>query len=86
MKQRCIIVEDEPLARDVLREYISMHGELTLTASYENADKAMSALQSTPSDILFLDIGMPGTSVRWILLVQRMRPSQSGSDPNHLLS
>jgi len=40
MKQSCIIVEDEPLARDVLREYISMHGELTLTASYESADKA----------------------------------------------
>jgi len=44
MKQSCIIVEDEPLARDVLREYISMHGELTLTASYESADKALSAL------------------------------------------
>ncbi len=62
MKQSCIIVEDEPLARDVLREYISMHGELTLTASYESADKALSALQSFPPDILFLDIGMPGTS------------------------
>jgi DNA-binding LytR/AlgR family response regulator len=62
MKLSCIIVEDEPLARDVLREYISMHGKLTLIASYENADKALSPLQSTPPDILFLDIGMPGTS------------------------
>jgi DNA-binding LytR/AlgR family response regulator len=62
MKLTCMIIEDEPLARDVLKEYISTHSELTLMASYEAADKAFSLLQSSPPDILFLDIGMPGTS------------------------
>ena len=56
---RCLVVDDEPLARDVLRRYIEMMPTLVLSGECGNAIEAMSFLQQQPVDLLFLDIHMP---------------------------
>lgn len=62
MRLRCSIVEDEPLARDVIEKYLVRYGELSLSGSYENVGKALTAWQQATPDILFLDIEMPGAT------------------------
>lgn len=56
---RCLIVDDEPLARDVIRRYISEIPTLELVGECANAIQAFTALQQQPIDLLFLDIRMP---------------------------
>ena len=56
---RCLIVDDEPLARDVLRRYCTKLPVLNLVGECSNAIDAFVFLQSNEIDILFLDIRMP---------------------------
>jgi two-component system, LytTR family, response regulator len=56
---QCLIVDDEPPARDVLRRYIEATPTLTLCGECGNAIEAMSFLQQETVDLLFLDIHMP---------------------------
>jgi len=56
---KCIIIDDEPLARQLLESYISQVEGLTLIKSCENAIEAFSFLQQRPVDLIFLDIQMP---------------------------
>jgi len=58
----CLIVDDEPLSRDVLRTYISEVKDLKLIAECRNAREATHELNQAPIDIIFLDINMPGLS------------------------
>ena len=58
----CLIVDDEPLSRDVLRKYISEIKDLDLQAECSNAAEASHELNKTGVDIIFLDINMPGLS------------------------
>jgi DNA-binding LytR/AlgR family response regulator len=55
----CLIVDDEPMARKVLEEYIEDTPFLTLTGQAENPMKASALMQEVPVDLLFLDINMP---------------------------
>lgn len=55
----CLIVDDEPPARDVLRRYIETVPTLQVCGECANAVEAMSFLQQQPVDLLFLDINMP---------------------------
>ncbi|MBL7849336.1 MAG: response regulator [Cyclobacteriaceae bacterium] len=57
---RCLIVEDEPLAADVLADYIGQVPSLALKAVCADAIQAMERLQQEPIDLLFLDIHLPG--------------------------
>lgn len=59
MKLRCLIVDDEPLALDVLELYIGSVEGLQVAARCENALQAFRVLQQQPIDLLFLDITMP---------------------------
>ncbi|HTR28385.1 MAG TPA: LytTR family DNA-binding domain-containing protein [Puia sp.] len=59
MKLTCVIVDDEPIARKVLQEYIEEIDFLELAGQAENPLKAMSLLNARDVDILFLDINMP---------------------------
>lgn len=59
IKSRCLIVDDEPLARDVLRRYISKIPVFELVGECSNAIDAFVFLQSNEVDVLFLDIRMP---------------------------
>jgi two-component system, LytTR family, response regulator len=56
---KCLIVDDEPPARDVLRRYIQTVPALSLSGECANAIEAMSFLQHQTVDLLFLDIHMP---------------------------
>src|SRR5882672_12874801 len=56
---QCLIVDDEPPARDILRRYISEMPMLELAAECGNAMEALNLLQQHPVDLLFLDIRMP---------------------------
>lgn len=56
---KCLIVDDEPMARDVIRRYIEKVPTLQIAGEHGNAIDAMLFLQQTPVDLLFLDIQMP---------------------------
>lgn len=55
----CAIVDDEPLALDLLESYVRKTPALQLHGRYGSAVEAMQALPTTPVDLLFLDIQMP---------------------------
>lgn len=58
-KYRCLIVEDEPLAAEVLRDYISQMRQLELVGICEDAIYAMETLRKENIDLIFLDIHLP---------------------------
>ncbi len=58
----CLIADDEPLARQVLQEYIALLPNLKLVGSCRNAGEAMALLHNTAVDIIFCDIKMPGVN------------------------
>jgi DNA-binding LytR/AlgR family response regulator len=59
MKLTCIIVDDEPVARKLLEEYIGDIDFLELVGKAENPLKANALLAANRVDLLFLDINMP---------------------------
>lgn len=58
----CIIIDDEPLSRELIADYINDCHELSLKGAFANAVDARCFLQQTPIDLLFLDINMPRLS------------------------
>lgn len=59
---RCIIVDDEQLARDVLEMFISDVPDLKLVGICKNAYEALHTLENDFVDVMFLDIQMPDVS------------------------
>lgn len=59
MKLRCIIVDDEPLAAELLKTYASQTPFLELTGTYNSAIDALTAVTEQKTDLIFLDINMP---------------------------
>lgn len=59
-KLRCIIVDDEPIAVEYLKDYIEQMPNLTLVSFANRATKAYEILESEDIDLIFLDIQMPG--------------------------
>ena len=58
----CFIVDDEPIARRGLREYIAREGDIKILAECENIVELRMRLQEMSPDIIFLDIEMPYAS------------------------
>lgn len=58
-KLKCLIVDDEPPAREILGRYIEAVPMLDLVGEYGNALHAMAYLQQNSIDLIFLDIQMP---------------------------
>ena len=58
----CLLIDDEPLSRDVLRKYIQEVSDLEVVAECSDAIEATHQLNQKQVDILFLDINMPGLS------------------------
>ncbi len=58
-QRKAIIVDDEPLARQIVREYLSNHPDIVLAAECSNGFEAVKAVTELAPDILFLDIQMP---------------------------
>jgi len=59
---KCIIVDDEPLALDLIKSYVAKTPMLELEASFTNPFKALSFLIDNEVDVIFLDINMPELS------------------------
>ncbi|WP_337042742.1 LytR/AlgR family response regulator transcription factor [Emticicia sp. 17c] len=62
MKLKCIIVEDEVMARKSLQRLCEQHESLELAGVFENAEDALVYLSTEKVDIIWLDIEMPGLS------------------------
>jgi DNA-binding LytR/AlgR family response regulator len=58
-KTNCLIVDDEPIARDIIQNYCGHLEQLHVVASCGNALEAKVVLQEQQIDIMFLDINMP---------------------------
>ena len=74
MKINCLIVDDEPLARDLLKDYVGKVQTLGLIDSCANALEAMGILRQKPVDLIFLDIQMPEITGINMLKVLKDRP------------
>jgi two-component system LytT family response regulator len=59
MTLRTLIVDDEPLARELLAVLLADHEEIEIVAECQNGREAIAYLQSEPVDLLFLDVQMP---------------------------
>lgn len=62
MSMRCLIIDDEPLARQVLQNYVQRIPDLELIASCAHVSEAAAILAQQPADLLLLDIKMPRIS------------------------
>jgi two-component system, LytTR family, response regulator len=58
-KIRAVIVDDEELARRILREFLAPHSEIEIVAECANGFEAVKATTELKPDLLFLDIQMP---------------------------
>ncbi|NIG53392.1 LytTR family DNA-binding domain-containing protein [Chitinophaga sp. Cy-1792] len=56
----CIVVDDEPLARQLIVSYIDQIADLHCLGCYNTAMEAFTVMQSQPVELMFLDIDMPG--------------------------
>ena len=61
-RYKCIIIEDEPLAQNILKKYISDHPSIELVAICDDALKAQTILTQQNIQLLFLDINLPKLS------------------------
>ena len=59
---QCIIVDDEPIAREILENHLLKIDAVTVVATCKNAIEAFNVLNSNGIDLLFLDINMPEIS------------------------
>lgn len=55
----CIIIDDEPLAISIVKEYLSAYSEINVVAECNNGFEGMKAIQQFEPDLIFLDIQMP---------------------------
>lgn len=56
---RCLIIDDEPLAIEVIKMHLSQLSELQLVATFSNPIEAIETLKNDTIDLIFLDIEMP---------------------------
>ena len=59
MNLKTLIVDDEPLARDLLSLLLADHEDIEVVAKCQNGQEALSYIQEKPVDLLFLDVQMP---------------------------
>lgn len=58
----CIIVDDEPMAREILQRHLQKIDLVTIVKTCKNATEAFNAVSSQQIDLIFLDINMPEIS------------------------
>ncbi|MFC3196581.1 LytR/AlgR family response regulator transcription factor [Parapedobacter deserti] len=67
---RCIAVDDEPLALDIIADYIAKVPGLSLVASTTNAIEALEMVQKGEVDLAFLDVQMPElTGIQFLKII-----------------
>lgn len=59
MRLKCVIIDDEPLAIELIKQYVEKFPSLEVTQTFLNAIAGVEYLRSVETDLLFLDIQMP---------------------------
>lgn len=59
MKTKCLIIDDEPLARELMRSHIEKLENIEIVAECGDAMKALNKLRENKIDLMFMDIQMP---------------------------
>ena len=70
-----MLVDDEPIAMDILQTYLQRLDNLTVSGQFTNPIKSFEALQKNPVDLLFLDIQMPELTGLELLQSLRYKPA-----------
>ncbi|MEI9918899.1 MAG: response regulator [Bacteroidota bacterium] len=60
MSTTCIIVDDEKLARDLLREYLENYPDIEIVGEADQGTEAVEKIDKLKPDLVFLDVQMPG--------------------------
>lgn len=75
MKMKCLIVDDEHIARKILSDYVGKVPELELVATCISALEALNHIKNNHIDVLFLDIQMPDLTGLDFLKILPNRPA-----------
>ena len=59
MKIKCIIIDDEPLAAEVIAKHLSEFSNMELVNTFKNPLEALGSIESGEIDVVFIDINMP---------------------------
>lgn len=62
MKTKCLIIDSEPLARELIKNHIEKLENFEIVAQCSNAVKALTSLRERPVDLIIIDIQMPEIS------------------------
>jgi len=71
---KCLIVDDEPLAVEILESYVGRLPDFQVIGTYYSAVEAFESLQQTLPDLLLMDIKMPGLNGIQLLKSLKKRP------------
>jgi two-component system LytT family response regulator len=74
MPVKTLIIDDEPLARDLVKRYLFNHSEIEILAECADGFEALKAIQQLEPDLIFLDIQMPKLEGFELLEVLQQRP------------
>ncbi len=74
MALKCILVDDEQLARTLLKNYIQKMPELDLIGEFKNPLDALAKLRESEVDLMFLDIQMPNITGIELLRSLKAKP------------
>ncbi|KQS27961.1 LytTR family transcriptional regulator [Dyadobacter sp. Leaf189] len=85
---RCMIVDDELVARDLIQKYVSKTPDLELVSVCSTATEALFQIRALQPELIFLDIEMPGiTGFELLKLLPAVRPAvvMITADPSYAL-
>jgi DNA-binding LytR/AlgR family response regulator len=72
---KCILIDDEPLAVQLLADYIQKTDSLELTQSFTDPIQALHFVQENPVDLIFLDVQMPElTGIQFMKILKQQYP------------
>lgn len=70
----CVIIDDEPIAVNILERFVAQHPRLTLLKSFTKPNQALAFLQNNSADLVLLDIHMPDINGMELLSSLKHKP------------